>query len=248
MNLGEQEIPEPGTNDPLISCLHGCVKEVINDSDGLSFEYDVFIEDDKLPEKYRQCWFADAINFGQERFGPDYYRPVVNELNLVDWMSTANDYTMVDRGTHSHRRDTLKFFDFFDSLVKTVPVLHSSNDTDTLEIVITIAKRMFITSPRLFMLAYYNALEETLMPAGYIARRGSIGTFCCPVQKFFLCYTIRVLKQRFPFTAIPVQEAALCQAEDALSSNSLEQYGDMNMRDFGRIPSKLLADMMSKRL
>ena len=59
-------------------------------------------------------------------------------------------------------------------------------------------------------------------PDGSIPKRGQLEVSSCPVATLFTCYSLRLLRNRFPFLAVPVEEIVI----PGLSKILVEMRGD----------------------
>ena len=82
------------------------------------------------------------------------------------------------------------------------------------------------------------------MPSGRIWQYGNIGICTDPIRVFFLCYTVRVVRDRFPFTCIKVEDTVLKKTEQELQIRSLRHFFDMNREGNGVVLCDLLCEIL----
>ena len=192
-----------------------CVKRVneeVVDLDGSSFSYSIFLPDVPFPASYKAGWCPSALKFLLDSFDEEQCEEVLRTYESCDWRKEAEDG---DRSS--------KYFHLIRDNFEILPALDLRGKSKAIERLLKTAKAAYMASPRLFIIAYFTLLQ-IFLPNGFVARYGYIDYTFCPIQRYYHCYSIRVLRYRYPFCCIPIHDSMLEKVEDCVLSISLDQH------------------------
>lgn len=195
-----------------------------------------FIPIHALPDSYSTGWFETALQLQLESVDEAQCDEAISMYEDIDWLEL--------RGQTQALSDSLD--SFLNYVFRIVPWLCKCK-AEWIERLLRVARAAFLSDPMRFI-GRYRCLVDRFLPTSSLVEKGYLDYSSSPVSLFYLCYTLRVLKDRLPFSSVPVAIRMVKLVETALYSCSLENHlnnfnGDIStVREVEKVLERLIQD------